>query len=275
MKDEINRSEKRYTFAELIDRGWTTRSISRYLPRPRIERSCSKVYGPYSTRYWPQSVVEAVQSNPDVQKHLNLLARRRADNRAVMPKVSLVDAVQAAGRSAHHWQERANHAWQLGNSQCRAARCTYRSIELNGLKERGIMALHRQGKLRYMGASALGMGLYEFIERPEEFLHSRLHPVGAKQRRLPFRTEVTSMSNGARECGGEFARRLLITLPKDLTGYVRSHVPAHIRERDSSSCWICGVLGHPAPDCWTVASSRGEVAPGDPYWRSWEHRIAR
>ena len=132
-----------------------------------------------------------------------------------------------------------------------AVKCRLNEIDFLGLKERGMIALHKEGKLRYVGATREGMAVYENPENEKQCLHSRLHPESAKQVSVLGHPEVLLIPSKAQNNRGRQAKLVLRSLPAHAIGYIRSNVPAHIREREASTCWLCGELGHPAADCGT------------------------
>ncbi len=51
---------------DLLNRGWTTTSINRYLPHPIVEYRRSH-RGTYSVHLWPQSTIESAETSAEVR----------------------------------------------------------------------------------------------------------------------------------------------------------------------------------------------------------------
>ena len=119
------------------------------------------------------------------------------------------------------------------------------------LKDRGIVALHHEGVLRYVGSSPQGMAVYEFGEGGKACLHSCLYPASADRTSCqdhPEKLLVAAKKQRFRICDAEFTLRRL-TIPMEcgqVIGYERSAPPRITR--DLPTCWNCGEAGHLARD---------------------------
>ena len=244
----------KYTQTDLLINGWTKTSINRFL-HPRVEGQT-----------WTKEEIEAARSTAEARIYLE----RRTARVGTLEQLSLLDAVLEAANSALHWCNLGNQAWKAPERLV-AAQCRGREFRLHGLKERGMVALHRNGGLRYMGSTARGLAVYEYGDSENQYLHSRLHPEGEKQLVVTGRPEIVLMQAVASHRIRQ-AKCILGSLPSHATGYIRSNVPAHIREREASFCWMCGELGHPATDCWTFSDYRS--APRSKRRRSAREMVA-
>jgi hypothetical protein len=267
MNKTANAQANEYTQTDLLNNGWTKTTIDRFLPQPRMETRRSRIHGNYTVLYWTQEVVQAAKLKPEVRAHFEKLARRRSATDCEPRELSLSDAVYVAANTAKGLGDRANDGWGSGNRPL-AVKCRLNEIDFLGLKERGMIALHKERKLRYVGATPEGMAVYENPENEKQYLHSRLHPESAKQLPVVGHPEVLLMPSKAQNNRGHQAKHVLRSLPAHAIGYIRSNLPAHIRERESSTCWLCGELGHPASDCWTFRVYRsGDWPIGDGHSR--------
>ena len=90
---------------DLLNRGWTTTSINRYLPHPIVEYRRSH-RGTYSVHLWPQSTIESAETSAEVKVYIDTIKKRR-ESASLTLEIPLLDATREASRSAHRWRDRA------------------------------------------------------------------------------------------------------------------------------------------------------------------------
>jgi hypothetical protein len=103
--------------------------------------------------------------------------------------IDLIDAIREISRSAHRWRDRASARYEVSHFKG-ATTAKHKKEACYSLKERGIVAAHQQGLLRYIGASPQGLGVYEYGDGGRACFHSTLHPVGAVRTPVPDHPEV-------------------------------------------------------------------------------------
>jgi len=238
----------RITKTQLTNAGWTDTAITRFLPRPRIETS-RNYYGSYSTYLWDPAVVLSALHQESCRTFFAALQKRRDKKDDKLPRtLSLLDATREASRSAHRWRDRASDAWESGRRRY-AGTCSSSKRYWYSLKERGIIAMHRSGELRYAGASPQGMAVYEYGDGGMQCFHSTLHPAGAERVPVPDHPEVLLVAAKMQELRLLDVEHTLERLLIASAGYVRSESPAFRRERQQVTCYRCGDPGHVAREC--------------------------
>ncbi len=231
---------------DLLNRGWTTTSINRYLPHPIVEYRRSH-RGTYSVHLWPQSTIESAETSAEVKVYIDTIKKRR-ESASLTLEIPLLDATREASRSAHRWRDRADNAWNDGHRRC-ARTCSINKRHWYGLKERGIVALHKAGELRYAGVSPQGMAVYEYGEGGLKCLHSTLHPVGVERTPVEGHPEILLVPAKKQEIRLRDVEQTLSNLEVQMIGYERSSAPAHKRVREEPTCWRCCDVGHLASEC--------------------------
>jgi hypothetical protein len=184
---------------ELIERGWTRHQIHKYIGKPdRIKRGIARQFG---KRYlWLRMRTDQLSPKPP---------------RPIQPPqaVDLLAAIFAVNRSAKRFRDAAQRCYvRFAHNCARIAR--NKKEKLYSLKDRGIAAAYRAGKLHYCGmharlATYMGDG-YRF--------HSRLQPFEATADDAPFLL-VEAKPKTAREARLMDAEYTLAHVPLDLTGF--------------------------------------------------------
>src|ERR1035437_205725 len=149
--------------------------------------------------------------------------------------VSTLDATREMSRSAHRWRDRAA-AYYDDERHKLARRAKLKKEECYQLKERGIIAMHRAGDLRYIGASPQGMAVYAYGDHNLACLHSCLHPAGVERVPVPNHPEVLLVPGKKqliRICDAA-ARCQRYLSPETITSAVRHHV-SHVRRSSAMS----------------------------------------
>jgi hypothetical protein len=160
--------------------------------------------------------------------------------------VSMLDATREMSRSAHRWRDRAAAYYDDGRHTM-ARRAKLKKEECYLLKERGIIAMHRAGDLRYVGASPQGMAIYAYSDHDLACLHSCLHPAGAERVSVPGHPEVLLVPGKKQRIRICDAVATLSALPEPGVGYERSAAPRIARR--PIICYECGGAGHIARYC--------------------------
>ena len=164
--------------------------------------------------------------------------------------VSTLDATREMSRSAHRWRDRAA-AYYDDERHKLARRAKLKKEECYQLKERGIIAMHRAGDLRYIGASPQGMAVYAYGDHNLACLHSCLHPAGVERVPVPNHPEVLLVPGKKQLIRICDAAATLSALPESRDDYERSAAPRIARPK--IICYECGGEGHIArhcPDQW-------------------------
>lgn len=173
--------------------------------------------------------------------------RREEHAMSTTPRsVSTLDATKEMSRSAHRWRDRAA-AYYGADLHKMARRAKLKKEECYQLKERGIIAMHRAGDLRYIGASPQGMAVYAYGDHDLACLHSCLHPAGAERVPVPNHPEVLLVPGKRQRIRICDAVGTLSALPEPGDGYGRSAEPRIARP--PIICYECGGEGHIARRC--------------------------
>jgi hypothetical protein len=202
------------TRAEIRDGyNWSDWMTKRYLGEPdRIEERRSWPQGRYSVHLYLRTRVLAAQAAHP----------RRAEREEV--RIPLLDAVREASRSAYRWRDRAAARWDAGERASAAAASEEKRYWYR-LKDMGIMALHRAGELRYIGASPQGMAIYEYGDGGMACFHSTLHPVGVERIPTQGHSETLFVVAKKQKVRLVDVSYTLRELPNHMSGYERSLAP--------------------------------------------------
>lgn len=205
----------------------------------------------YGNHWFPQRVGYAILSR-DKRRLTRALQKRerKAAAQRPSPHLDLLLCIREASRTAHRERDTAQAAYQQRrHTLARNARA--RKQKWYDLKERGIVAAHRQGLLRYIGSSPQGLAVYEYGEGGMCCFHSALHPVGADRKQVEGHPEALLVPAKDKVRGVSLLRveTTLSALSEDLSGYERSAPPRMDRERREPICWQCGRAGHISRDC--------------------------
>ena len=142
------------------------------------------------------------------------------------PHSDLLLCIREACRAAHRERDAAQAAYSEGRHTL-PGNARRRKEEWYALKDRGIIAAHRAGLLRYEGATPQGMAVYEYGDGGMACFHSTLHPVGVE--RMPIdghpETLMVEAKDKAKGISLERIKVTLSTLPNDTTDYERSAAP--------------------------------------------------
>jgi len=160
--------------------------------------------------------------------------------------IGLLDAIREASRSAHRWRDRAAAYYESSRYKL-ATSAKKKKEHCYSLKEKGIVAGHREGMLRYIGASPQGMGVYEYGDGGNACFHSTLHPQGVDRAVVVDHPEVIlvpAKRQQQRICDVVFT---LANYPEPGGGYERSAPPRIARP--AIVCYECGGEGHIARYC--------------------------
>jgi hypothetical protein len=231
------------------DRAWTEAAIKRFLPESVVERRHSAWHGDYSVRIFKlRDVIHAENSEAFATHNTKYLRRQQKRNAPV--KVSLIDAIREASRSAHRWRDRAAARWASGTGRA-AGSASREKRRWYALKDRGIAAAYEQGLLRYAGAAPQGMAVYEYGGGGMSCFHSTLHPVGRERPLVEGHPEVLTVPAKEQQLRLKDAEHTLSCLPEiNSQAYQRSSAPEMKMERgQGAGCWECGDFGHLAREC--------------------------
>lgn len=205
-----------------------------------------EVYNAYGRTFLPRVVGYALRKE-------DLAAVKRAANkpknrRDPRPHPDVLLCAQEASRAAHRHRDDASDAYERG-LHLTASSHKRKKEHFYALKDRGIVHAHAKGLLRYVGATAQGLALYE---GEGHCFHSTLHPKDAVRSVVEDHPETIFVAAKAKAKGLSI-RRVEVTLEAlphpDLDSYVRSDRPARPREEVEIECWECGEPGHIAADC--------------------------
>ena len=126
------------------------------------------------------------------------------------PHPDLLLCVREASRAAHRERDAAQAAYCEGRHVL-AGNARRRKEEWYALKDRGIIAAHRAGLLRYEGATPQGMAVYEYGDGGMACFHSTLHPVGVERTPIDGHPE-TLMVEAKDKVKGISLERIKVTL---------------------------------------------------------------
>lgn len=166
--------------------------------------------------------------------------------KAVPHVLRLIDAIRTISRSAHQWRDRAAARYEAAHFKA-ATTARKRKEYCYNLKERGIVAAHRGGLLRYAGQSPQGMAVYSYGAHDRACFHSCLHPRGVERALIVDHPEILLVPTRRlqqRICDAVFT---LAALPEPGADYERSAAPRI--KRPPIICWECGKEGHIARNC--------------------------
>lgn len=216
----------------------------------------------YGNTYLPRRVGYAIPTR--YKRKLNAALKRceaKQDSRALRPHADLLLCIREASRAAHRERDAAAEAYKAGRHTL-AGNARQRKNHWYALKDRGIVAAHKQGLVRYIGASPQGMAIYEYGEGGMSCFHSTLHPAGAEWTPVVGHPEMLHVEAKDKAKGISLARVevTLSALASDTTGYERSAAPRI--ERPEPVCWTCGEAGHIAADCPNECWDCGKYHPG-------------
>ncbi len=205
----------------------------------------------YGNTYLPRRVGYAI---PGRYKRKLAAALERCQSKKVsrtpLPHPDLLLCIREASRAAHRERDAGSAAYGAGRHTL-AGNAKQRKEGWYALKDRGIIAAHKQGLVRYVGASPQGMAVYEYGEGGMTCFHSTLHPAGAERIPIEGHPEALLVPAKDKVKGVSLARveATLSALSSDTTGYVRSAAPRVARVEHVPQCWACGEYGHTAREC--------------------------
>jgi hypothetical protein len=205
----------------------------------------------YGSTYLPRRVGYAI---PSRDKRKLTAAFKRCESKRILrkpqPHPDLLLCIREASRAAHRERDAASDAYNSGR-HILAGNARQRKNHWYALKDRGIVAAHKQGLLRYIGASPQGMAVYEYADGGMSCFHSTLHPAGSERTPVEGHPETLLVPAKDKVKGVSLARVevTLTALSPDTTGYERSSAPRVAREERVPQCWKCGEYGHTAREC--------------------------
>jgi len=231
------------TRAEIRDEYlWSDSMIKRYLGEPDLtEERHSSTHGRYTVHLFLRARVLNAMAAPGFRPR-----RREPEPSDIQPP--LLEAVREASRSAHRWRDRANDRYANGNYKAASTASSNKKYWYR-LKDGGIVALHRAGELRYIGASPQGMAVYEYGDGGMSCFHSTLHPVGVERKPVPDHPETLLVTAKKQKLKLIDVEIMLQGHEGDTAGYERSEAPRFAREPRTVICRRCGGAGHIARDC--------------------------
>ena len=203
----------------------------------------------YGNTYLPRRVGYAIPSR-DKRKLTAALKRCESArvSRKPQPHHDLLLCIREASRADHRYRDASREYYSTGRHDL-AGKARKRKDEWYGLKDRGIVEAHKQGLVRYIGASPQGMAVYEYADGGMSCFHSTLHPAGAERTLVEGHPEKLHVEAKDKAMGISLTRVevTLSALSADTTGYERSAAPRI--ERPEAVCWECGMPGHVASIC--------------------------
>jgi hypothetical protein len=238
----------------------TIRTV-RALGLPHVE--IVDIVNAYGKHWFPQRVGYAILSR-DQRKLKAALEKKKMkvlESRVPKPHPDLLLCIREASRAAHRERDAAQVAYQAGRHTL-AGNCKDRKNHWYRLKDRGIVTAHRQGLLRYVGASPQGMAIYEYGDGGRSCFHSTLHPAGIERTPVENHPEIL-MVEAKDKIKGISLNRVKVTLlalPDDFSGYERSASPA-MKKSAALVCWSCGEEGHTSRNCPLAYEQVEEVHP--------------
>jgi hypothetical protein len=220
----------------------------------------------YGNHWFPQRIGYAILSR-DKRKLLAALGKKKVGSKTRLPKPcnDLLLCVREASRAAHRERDAAQIAYQLRRHTFASRRKTRKEYWYS-LKDRGIIAAHRQGIVHYMGASPQGMAVYEYGDGGMSCFHSTLHPAGVARTPIENHPEVLMVEAKAKAKGISLKRVevTLLALSNDISGYQRSEPPTMVARKTSVlTCWECGEEGHTSRHCPAAAHEKAGISQGE------------
>jgi hypothetical protein len=203
----------------------------------------------YGSTYFPRRVGYAI---PSRERRKLSAAMKRCESKRIsrkpQPHPDLLLCIREASRAAHRERDSASDAYNEGR-HILAGNSRQRKSHWYALKDRGIIAAHKNGQLRYIGASPQSMAVYEYADGGMSCFHSTLHPSGAERNPIEGHPETLLVPAKEKIKGISLARVevTLANLPADTNGYERSAAPRI--ERPEPVCWECGMPGHVSSIC--------------------------
>lgn len=166
------------------------------------------------------------------------------------PHKDILMCTREASRAAHRQRDYAQTAY-LSRRHLDASDHRRRKENWYSLKERGIVHLHRNNLIRYIGTSPQGMAVYEYGEGGMSCLHSRLHPIDSPRTPIEGHPETLLVPSKGKQRGisEERIEVTLESLSSEITGYEKSEAPQFQREQSLPTCWTCGEEGHISRFC--------------------------
>lgn len=222
---------------------WTPALIRKLLGNPDQLKKWT-YYGRKGVTYlYSLDRVVAAEGSDDFKTEL---ARRRklvTD----MREIPLINAIREVSWGAHRWRDAAQSQYRSGLHGL-AGSARKRKEYLYTLKERGIMAAHRDALLRYVGASPQGLAVYEYDEGGMACFHSRLHPVGVDRPLVSDHPEILFVQAKQARHRIKNAIYTLSLLPDASNGYEAVPAP-RIEKAKDIVCFRCKQPGHVAANC--------------------------
>jgi hypothetical protein len=205
----------------------------------------------YGSTYLPRRVGYAI---PSRDKRKLTAAFKRCESKRILrkpqPHTDLLLCIREASRAAHRERDAASDAYNEGR-HILAGNARLRKNKWYALKDRSIVAAHKLGLLRYIGASPQDMAVYEYGEGGMSCFHSTLHPARAERTPVEGHPETLFVPAKDKVKGVSLVRveATLSALPADTNGYERSSAPRVAHEERIVQCWTCGEYGHTAREC--------------------------
>ena len=206
----------------------------------------------YGSTYLPRRVGYAIP-NRDKRKLTAAIKRCEATRmlrKSLKPHHDLLLCLREASRAAHRERDAAKDAYN-SDRHVLAGNASQRKNRWYALKDKGIVAAHKQGLVRYIGAIPQGMAVYEYGDGGMCCFHSTLHPAGAVRSLVEGHPETLFVPAKDKVKGISLARVevTLSVLPAEVDGYERSSAPRIARVERVTQCWTCGEFGHIASEC--------------------------
>jgi hypothetical protein len=236
--------QRHLTQTDVIARGWTRAVIEQYMPYPdKVTRS----FAYHSPCYlYAREKVEGIENTPEWQartakvrirraaakearelarvQYLDQQEKTKAEREARVAHISLIDAIRDISRAAHKYRDEARVMW-AGGRRYTASIPAAKKRECYRLKERGIVAAHKRGLLRYAGVTPQGMAVYEYAEGGMSCFHSCLHPAAIDRVPVPDHPDILFVEAKSLKHDEEDVRYILAQLSDSADGYERVRPP--------------------------------------------------